>query len=127
MSEIKTIIPVLRVTDLARAHRFYVESLGFTEPWGWPDPPQYGGVQAKAGELAAIHLTVEAESKPGEIYILVDDVDGLFERVSTTDAEIIFPVGDRPYGMRDFMVADPDGNKISFGSDIARSEPETPD
>lgn len=118
MPAIKVIIPTLPVSDLARSHRFYTEVLGFVDPWGWGDPPIYGGVQVAEGELPAVHLSVKQGAfEPGEAYVIVEDVDGWFERVKAAGATFEHEVGDRDYGMRDFMVIDPDGNLISFGSD----------
>lgn len=117
MLDVKVIIPTLPVSDLARTHRYYVDVLGFVEPWGWGDPPQYGGVQAKPLEMPAFHFTVvPGDVVPGEAYVIVDDVDGLFARVKEAGADFVVEVDDRPYGMRDFMVTDPDGNKLSFGA-----------
>lgn len=120
MTAVKVIIPTLPVRDLERAHRFYTDVLGFVEPWGWGDPPQYGGVQATAGEFPAIHLSVKQhEFEPGEAYVIVDDVDAVFARVKAAGATFQHELSDRDYGMRDFTVVDPDGNVISFASDTA--------
>lgn len=117
---VQVIIPVLKVSDMEKALAFYTEVLGFTEPWSWGDPVQYGGVQAAAGEDAAIHLSVEPEGHPkGEAYILVKEVDALYERVKGAGAELVHELDDQPYGMRDFMVRDPFGNCLSFGQDSA--------
>jgi hypothetical protein len=35
---------------------------------------------------------------------------------------ILQPPGDRPYGMRDFDVDDPDGNRLTFGMGIGGSD-----
>jgi len=117
MPDVRVVIPVLPVADLARAHKFYCDILGFLEPWGFGDPPQYGGVRADLAEMPAIHFTVCTDRSPGEVFVIVNEVDTYYEKVKSAGAEMIFEIGDRPYGMRDFMVADPDGNRISFGSD----------
>lgn len=117
MPKVDTVIPVLPVSDLERTHRYYCEILGFVEPWGFGEPLQYGGVQAEAGELPAIHFTLNTSRSPGEAYILVGDVDAYFAQLKAAGAEFVFEVGDRDYGMRDFMIKDPDGNQLSFGSE----------
>lgn len=115
MPEVQVVIPVLPTSDLARTHKFYCEVLGFVEPWGFGDPPQYGGVRADLEQMPAIHFTVDADPGRGEVFVIVHEVDEYFNRVRNAGAEVIFEIGDRPYGMRDFMVADPDGNRLSFG------------
>ena len=117
MPDVSVIIPVLPVKDLERAHRFYCDILGFLEPWSFGEPPQYGGVRADLEKMPAIHLTVNTDRTPGEIYVILDDVDSYFAQVKAAGAEFVFELGDREYGMRDFMVKDPDGNQLSFATD----------
>ena len=44
-----------------------------------------------------------------EIVIEVDDVDGCQERVASSSHPILEPLRDRPWGLRDFRISDPDG------------------
>ncbi len=120
MPDVRVVIPVLPTTDLARTHKYYCDILGFLEPWGYGEPGeplQYGGVRADLDQMPAIHFTVCTDRTPGEVFVIVNDVDAYYEKVKAAGAEMIFEIGDRPYGMRDFMVADPDGNRLSFGAD----------
>ena len=41
-----------------------------------------------------------------------ENVDALFERVQAMGVQVIEPPTDRPWGHRDFMVADPDRNIV---------------
>lgn len=116
MPDVQVVIPILPTTDLARTHEYYCDVLGFLEPWGFGEPAQYGGVRADLEQLPAIHFTVSSERGPGEVFVIMDNADAYFEKVKAAGAEVIFEIGDRPYGMRDFMVADPDGNRLSFGT-----------
>lgn len=50
------------------------------------------------------------------IYVVVDDADALFKRVSGMDAEIVRPLQDTDYGSRDFSVRDPEGHIWNFGT-----------
>ena len=116
MPDVQVVIPVLPTKDLERTHKFYCDVLGFLEPWGFGDPPQYGGVRADLQQMPAIHFTVDSERGPAEAFVIMEDVDTYYEQVKAAGAEFIFELGQRPYGMRDFMVADPDGNRLSFGT-----------
>lgn len=41
--------------------------------------------------------------------------DAVVRRVSEAGADIVDPVASRPYGMRDFVVRDPDGHRFTLG------------
>ncbi len=46
------------------------------------------------------------------INLATDDVDGLFERLQATEAEVVQEPTDQPYGVRDCAFRDPSGNLI---------------
>lgn len=54
-------------------------------------------------------------------YVVTDEPDALYERVSRAGAEIIKPLEDTDYGSREFAIRDPEGNRWSFGT--YRGEP----
>ena len=51
-----------------------------------------------------------------EIVIEVDDVDGWHERVADSGHPILEPLQDRPWGLRDFRISDPDGYYLRITS-----------
>ena len=46
------------------------------------------------------------------ILLATRDLDGTFERVQATDAEVVQEPTDQPYGVRDCALRDPAGNLI---------------
>lgn len=50
------------------------------------------------------------------IYVVVQQVDALFERAKAAGAEIVWGIRDTDYGSRDFSVRDPEGHLWSFGT-----------
>ena len=58
-------------------------------------------------------------SPVGNIRILVPDVDHYWELSRRLGAEVIRPIEDRYYGLRDFTIAGPDGLAIRFGKRIS--------
>ena len=46
------------------------------------------------------------------ILLATKDVDGTFERVQATDAEVVQEPTDQPYGVRDCAFRDPAGNMV---------------
>jgi len=57
-----------------------------------------------------------ADSPQANVRIMVPDVDECWRRVSEMEACVVKPIADRAYGLRDFMIADPDGFGLRFGS-----------
>ena len=51
-----------------------------------------------------------------EIVIEVDDVDGCYERVADSGHPILEPLQERPWGLRDFRISDPDGYYLRITS-----------
>jgi len=110
--------PVFHVSDLDRAIRFYIDILGFTESFRFGS---YLGL--KHGEVG-LHLTVGGGGdyrRPvggGTVYIFCDSVDSYYERLVERGAQPSSTPSDSAYGMRDFVVHDPDGNQLSFGAEM---------
>jgi hypothetical protein len=48
-------------------------------------------------------------------YVYVEDPDALCAEFEESGAAIVDPVASRPYGMRDFVVRDPDGHRFTLG------------
>ena len=48
------------------------------------------------------------------VRIVVPDVDQIWQCVKSLGLPIVNSIGDRPYGLRDFVVADPSGFEIRF-------------
>ena len=58
-------------------------------------------------------------SPVGNIRILVPDVDRYWDLAEQIGAEVIRPIENRYYGLRDFTIAGPDGLGIRFGTRIS--------
>ena len=56
---------------------------------------------------------------PGNVRVMVADVDKHWELVNEIGLPIVVPVGDRYYGLRDFTIADPDGFGVRFATLLA--------
>ena len=51
--------------------------------------------------------------------ILVDDVDAKWNLANKLKAPVFVTIGDRDYGLRDFIVCDPDGFGVRFASPVS--------
>lgn len=50
------------------------------------------------------------------LYLTVDDVDAHHDKVVAAGGNVVMGLTDQPYGSREFAVADPEGNRWSFGT-----------
>lgn len=105
------------VSELEASMRFYIEVLGFTERFRFGN---YCGVEH--GEVR-IHLSGpgvpnKRQIGQGSIYIFCDEVDDFHRLITSRGAVSQAPPKDYEYGMRDFVVEDPDKNLIAFGHEI---------
>ncbi|MGN6557382.1 MAG: VOC family protein [Solirubrobacterales bacterium] len=46
------------------------------------------------------------------VHFHTDDLDGIFEKARTAEAEIVEDPAERPWGTRDFALRDPSGNLV---------------
>jgi uncharacterized glyoxalase superfamily protein PhnB len=113
-------IPVLHVANIDEALRFYTAVLGFSEEFRFGD---YAGL--RMGE-AGLHLTTPGDFRRpvggGTVYLTCDGVDDYHDAIVSRGAHPKSPPTNAGYGMRDFVVDDPDGNQLSFGCEIAQPE-----
>jgi catechol 2,3-dioxygenase-like lactoylglutathione lyase family enzyme len=73
-------------------------------------------------ELSAFHEAKQAELPAltkfpvANVRVMVPDVDERWRAAIEIGAQIIVPVADRYYGLRDFLISDPDGFGVRFAS-----------
>ena len=51
-------------------------------------------------------------------HLMVDDARALHDHCVAHGVTIVKPLRDADYGMRTFVLADPDGNRIDVGQDL---------
>ncbi len=108
-------VPILSVADLSAALDYYERVLGFHVEWKWGEPPHLAGVCRDRVEVNLSQLTSGTKPTTSKVYFQMAGVDAYYNRVTTAGAEVAISLADRPYGMRDFRVVDPNGNELSFG------------
>ena len=113
------------VRDIQRSTRFY-RQLGFRVlrdaddfvELTWEDHQLY------ITELSAYHEInreeIELLDPPkfpiANIRIMVPNVDHYWKRAKEIGAKVVIPIADRYYGLRDFIISDPDGFGIRFAT-----------
>jgi uncharacterized glyoxalase superfamily protein PhnB len=123
MSEIdvKSIVPILFVRDVAVSAAFFREKLGFEIDFRHGEPPFYASVSRGEAclHLRCVHQPNFTELAEREVSLIlataeVSDVQGLFAEFSERGVEFAQAPTSQPWGGTDFHVRDPDGNVISF-------------
>jgi len=120
-----SVIPSIRVADLASALDFYVGRLGFTTE----GDPQHGNVSVVRGD-ARLMLETEADfygdaynaairerlgsASPNALYMEAEDLDELHSALEGSDVRIVDSLADRPWGQAEFTIEDPAGNWLTF-------------
>ena len=108
---------VLAVKDLKIETDYYTEKLGFKHDFsapGW-EFLSFGIFKVMLGECAD-EMTAEATGNHSWFaHALVENVDEVYEEFLQRGAQILSPISDKPWNIRDFSVVTPDGHRIVFG------------
>ncbi|AXC14499.1 Lactoylglutathione lyase [Acidisarcina polymorpha] len=108
---------VFQVKDLSAALHFYCEVLGFEKDFEYGP---YAGVHWGECYLhLCVHTTWNRPVGGGAISVFADEVDEYCTLTRGRGAKIELEPTNEPYGMRDFVVSDPDGNILTFGCALA--------
>jgi uncharacterized glyoxalase superfamily protein PhnB len=117
--KILDVTPMLTVTSLEDAIRFYREILGFerlASMVGWACMRSSDTEVMLA--LPNSHLPFERPLMTGSLYFKTDDVDAWWERLKDR-CPVEYPIENFEYGMREFAVRDNSGYLLQFGKPIA--------
>ncbi|WP_395024906.1 VOC family protein [Comamonas odontotermitis] len=115
----ESVSPIFSVTDLQQSMDFYRDVLGFDIAWSWGDPPDIAAVCRDCVEITLIQRAGASPAGASHASFRVSEVEAYYHGLVEAGARIVVPIGDRPYGMRDFRMVDPSGNELSIGQIIA--------
>jgi catechol 2,3-dioxygenase-like lactoylglutathione lyase family enzyme len=107
---------VLAVKNLAASVQYYKEELGFKTQWhsdGWHQLARDRFV-VMLGECADDRSAFETRNHAYFAYVDVDNVDNLHAELRQKQVDIIYPLGSKPWGMREFGIQTIDGHRIMF-------------
>jgi predicted enzyme related to lactoylglutathione lyase len=110
--------PILRVEDMARSLRFYVDLLGFdAAPWGTDEFTFVGR------EERGMYLCRGAQGNGGAwVWVGVGDVRALHRLYRERGAKIRMEPKSFPWAL-EMQIEDPDGNVLRFGSEPENEAP----
>jgi catechol 2,3-dioxygenase-like lactoylglutathione lyase family enzyme len=112
---------VLAVHDVRAAAQFYADVLGFQivqEPPGWIFVEREG-CMLMLGECPDDLHPARLGCHRYFAYLLVDDADGWHAQIAAKDPSCLGAIEDKPWSMREFVVASTDGHTLTIGQRIA--------
>jgi hypothetical protein len=108
---------VLAVKDLKIETAYYIDKLGFDHDFsapGW-EFLSFGIFKVMLGECSD-EMTAEATGNHSWFaHALVENVDEVYAEFLERGAQVLSPVSDKPWNIREFTVVTPDGHRIAFG------------
>lgn len=109
------IVPTLPVSDIEASYHLYNSLFGFEKVFENGDPV---GFMILKKDDAELHLTLQKNQKAAHFnvaHMLVSDADAAYKLCQEHDLKIIKRIQDKNYGLRAFVFADRDGNRIDVG------------
>ncbi len=116
---------VLAVHDIKKSASFFVDNLGFqvtVEPPGWVFVKK-DNCMIMLGECWDAIPASELGDHSYFGYLRVDDVDRYYDELKAKGVEIMSPLSDKPWGMREFGVRTPEGHRIMIGQLLGGEHP----
>ena len=115
VSQGEQLVVALYVQDIKESSKFY-------RTYGFEVLRDEGTFMELAWEDARLFLSQVPGTAPppanpiGNIRVMVPDVDAYWHRAIQHGATILSPIEDRYYGLRDFVIAGPDGLALRFAT-----------
>ena len=112
------VAPGIPVRDVQRALGFYRDGLGFEVTFTNGGPV---GFLVLERDQAEVHLTLEPQHSPSThnlAHLIVSDARAVHDRLVAHGARIVKGLRDHDFGLRAFVVADPDGNRLDIAEQL---------
>ena len=120
----QTVIPQFRITEARRSAAFYVDGLGFAIDWEHRFEPGFPVFMqlTRAGQSIFLSEHTGDCKVGGTAYFVVPDVEGCWRDFVARGLVPTEPPADTPWGTREMVVTDPDGNRLRFATRPSSSE-----
>jgi hypothetical protein len=109
-------IPVMQIGSVPDAKKFYVDFLGFTVDWGWPENDGERSLYAQISRSGvSLHLsTYGVERGATEVLIRMSGLATLRAELSTKTNSLPLQVRHTRDDRSELQIADPFGNRLRF-------------
>ena len=102
--------------DVDAALDFYTKKLGFHA--GFKNGAVFAIISRDGIEISLTLDRSGTRAGKSSCYLKVSGVDALHEELIEKGVAMTHPLKTESYGMREFMIADPDGNTLNFGEPV---------
>lgn len=109
------LMPRIPVSDMHRSIAYYRYALGFRLAWRTADDSLAAMASGDIEVMLLVPWSGDSEPPAQSAYVYVEDPDALCAEYQQAGADVVEPVASRAYGMRDFVVRDPDGHRFTLG------------
>ena len=118
-------VPEIPVSSVERSANYYVGTLGFQLDWG----NEEGGIAGISQGDCRLFLTSASfrahYGNGGTVVVWLNlssklEVDELYDRWRQAGAKLLSEPEDKPWRLREFRAADPDGNQLRVFYDFSR-------
>jgi len=121
--------PQLFVSDMAASCDFFAGKLGFAVAFTCGEPPFYAQVMRGGARLNLRHVdrpVIDAALRDREELLSAsltvegaEEIKALYAELQTAGVTFFQTLKQQPWGARDFIVKDPDGNLLLFAGPAA--------
>jgi uncharacterized glyoxalase superfamily protein PhnB len=116
----QTVIPQIRITNAEQSLGFYVQALGFKIDWEHrfgPDYPLFVQITRQGQTIFLTEHTGDCETGSAVYFVVPDAAQCLseFEQKGVAPTKALSKT---PWGTHEFLLTDPDGNRLRFASEI---------
>ena len=127
------VIPVFLVDEVIETVEYYRDILGFEVDFVYGDPPVYGSVSRDDAIINVSrseppgrrnNVTSAGTGNGVDAYIVVSDVDDVYEELTHHGAKVVVELESHEYGMREFQIEDINGYKLALAEEIEDNEDE---
>jgi uncharacterized glyoxalase superfamily protein PhnB len=107
----RRLTPELPVADVERAQEHYRDTLGFEI--GWIEPDKSIGAVSN-GEAVIFFRKRRPPFESSVHWVFVEDIEATYRQLQSSGSHMVEPLEQKPWGLRQFTIADLDGNLFHF-------------
>jgi predicted enzyme related to lactoylglutathione lyase len=113
----ESIMPEMPVRNLSAAVEFYTKVLGFKLEHLHGD--EYAVMRRESARVGLKRAEPDVPAGIGRLYAFLSGIEEFYETVGASigaaGGKLVEALTPRPYGLKDFTILDPDGNRLAFG------------